>query len=84
MTSQITVNDRARIFSDLKELVAFNSVHGRPELADASHAAADWVAAALQDGVEKAEIYEYLAAMAQDMGAPGFDDRYGWGYLDRP
>ena len=42
------------------------------------------IAAALQDGVEKAEIPEYLAALAQDMGAPGFDDRYGWGYLEMP
>ena len=42
------------------------------------------IAAALQSGVEKVEIYEYLAAMAQDMGAPGFDDRYGWGYLEMP
>lgn len=42
------------------------------------------IAAALQSGVEKAEIYEYLAALAQDMGAPGFDDRYGWGYLEMP
>ena len=42
------------------------------------------IAAALQDGVEKAEIYEYLASLAQDMGEPGFDDRYGWGYLEIP
>ena len=42
------------------------------------------IAAALQDGVEKAEIYEYLASLAQDMGEPGFDDRYGWGYLAIP
>ena len=42
------------------------------------------IAAALQDGVEKAEIYEYLASLAQDMGEPGFDDRYGWGYLEMP
>ncbi|NLF31146.1 MAG: dipeptidase [Planctomycetes bacterium] len=49
MTPQITVTDRERIFTDLKELVSFNSVHGRPELADACHAAADWVARALQE-----------------------------------
>lgn len=42
------------------------------------------IAAALQDGVEKAEISEYLASLAQDMGEPGFDDRYGWGYLEIP
>ena len=42
------------------------------------------IAAALQSGTEKTQIPEYLAAMAQDMGAPGFDDRYGWGYLEIP
>ena len=42
------------------------------------------IAAALQSGVEKAQIPEYLAAMARDMGEPGFDDRYGWGYLAIP
>ena len=42
------------------------------------------IAAALLSGVEKAQIPEYLAAMARDMGAPGFDDRYGWGYLEIP
>ena len=42
------------------------------------------IAAALQIGMEKTQIPEYLAAMAQDMGAPGFDDRYGWGYLEIP
>ena len=42
------------------------------------------IAAALQSGVEKAEIYEYLATLARDMGDPGFDDRYGWGYLETP
>ena len=42
------------------------------------------IAAALLSGVEKAQIPESLAAMAQDMGEPGFDDRYGWGYLEIP
>lgn len=42
------------------------------------------IAAALQSGVEKAHIPEYLASMAQDMGDPGFDDRYGWGFLNVP
>ena len=42
------------------------------------------IAAALQSGVEKTQILEYLASMAQDMGEPGFDDRYGWGYLEMP
>ena len=42
------------------------------------------IAAALHSGVEKTEIPEYLAAMARDMGEPGFDDRYGWGYLEIP
>ena len=42
------------------------------------------IAAALHSGVEKTEIPEDLAAMARDMGEPGFDDRYGWGYLEIP
>ena len=42
------------------------------------------IAAALQSGADAAQIPESLAAMAQDMGEPGFDDRYGWGYLDIP
>ena len=42
------------------------------------------IAAALQSGVEKTQILEYLASMAQDLGEPGFDDRYGWGYLEMP
>ena len=39
-------------------------------------------AAALQDGVEPSQIAAYLAAMAQDMGEPGYDGRFGWGYLE--
>ena len=42
------------------------------------------IAAALHSGVEPTMIPEYLAAMAQDMGDPGHDDRYGWGYLEIP
>ena len=42
------------------------------------------IAAALQSGADAAQIPESLAAMAQDMGEPGFDDRYGWGYLEIP
>ena len=42
------------------------------------------IAAALQSGVEKTQILEYLASMALDMGEPGFDDWYGWGYLEIP
>ena len=42
------------------------------------------IAAALQDGMEPSLITEHLAAMAQDMGEPGYDDRYGWGYLEIP
>ena len=40
------------------------------------------IAAALQDGIEPSMITEHLAAMAQDMGEPGYDGRYGWGYLE--
>ena len=39
------------------------------------------IAAALQSGVEPPRISEHLAAMARDMGDPGQDDRFGWGYL---
>lgn len=39
------------------------------------------IAAALKSGVESADIIEYLAALAQDMGDPGYDGRFGWGYL---
>ncbi len=40
------------------------------------------IAAALQDGMEPAQIDEYLAGMASDMGTPGRDDRFGWGYVE--
>lgn len=40
------------------------------------------IAAALHDGVEPSRISEYLAALAQDMGDPGYDHRFGWGYLE--
>ena len=40
------------------------------------------IAAVLQGGVEPSQIFEHLAAMAQDMGDPGYDDRFGWGYLE--
>ena len=40
------------------------------------------IASALHSGVEPSKITEYLAAMAQDMGDPGYDDRFGWGYLE--
>ena len=40
------------------------------------------IAAALSNGMESSQILEYLAEEAQDMGDPGYDDRYGWGYLE--
>ena len=40
------------------------------------------IAAALQSGVEPSQIPEHLAGMAQDMGEPGYDHRYGWGFLE--
>ena len=40
--------------------------------------------AALQGGVDAAQISEHLASQSRDMGDPGFDDRYGWGYLPTP
>ena len=40
------------------------------------------IAAALRGGVEPSGISEYLAAMAMDMGDPGYDERFGWGYLE--
>ena len=42
------------------------------------------IAAALQSGVEPSQVSEYLASMALDMGENGFDDRFGWGYLETP
>lgn len=42
------------------------------------------IAAALQSGVESSLISEYLADLAQDMGEPGYDGRFGWGYLETP
>lgn len=58
MTDTITVNDRERIFKDLSELVSFNSVHGNPALVDASHAAADWVVAALREHGLETELID--------------------------
>ncbi|MDY3730757.1 MAG: S8/S53 family peptidase [Candidatus Choladocola sp.] len=40
------------------------------------------IAAALSNGMEPSQILEYLTAEAQDMGEPGYDERYGWGYLE--
>lgn len=40
------------------------------------------IVAALQSGVEPSQIPDHLAAMTQDMGEPGYDHRYGWGYLE--
>ena len=40
--------DRERIFTELSELVRFNSVHGDPALVDEANAAAGWVEKALQ------------------------------------
>ena len=40
------------------------------------------IAAALQSGVEPSQIPDHLAGMAQDMGDPGHDHRYGWGFLE--
>lgn len=40
------------------------------------------IAAALQSGVEPSRISEHLSGLAQDMGEPGYDDRFGWGYLE--
>lgn len=40
------------------------------------------IAAALHDGVEPSGVCQYLAALAQDMGDPGYDHRFGWGYLE--
>ena len=42
------------------------------------------IAAALSNGMEPSQIPEYLEEKAQDMGDPGYDDRYGWGYLKIP
>lgn len=42
------------------------------------------IAAALQSGVESSWISEYLADLTQDIGEPGHDGRFGWGYLETP
>ena len=42
------------------------------------------IAAALQSGVESSRISEYLADLTQDIGEPGHDGRFGWGYLETP
>lgn len=42
------------------------------------------IAAALQSGVESSRISEYLADLTQDIGEPGHDRRFGWGYLETP
>ena len=38
----------------------------------------------LQDGNDPLLITEHFADMTQDMGEPGYDDWYGWGYLETP
>ena len=37
-----------------------------------------------QDGNDPLLITEHFADMTQDMGEPGYDDWYGWGYLETP
>lgn len=46
--------------------------------------ASGMIAAALQRGVEKTALLDCLAVQVQDMGAPGYDSRFGWGYLAVP
>ena len=67
------------------EAVAFCARGDWDDDKGSSYAAArvsGFIAAALQGGVEASGISEYLASMAQDMGAPGYDQRFGWGYLE--
>lgn len=40
------------------------------------------IARLLQDGTDRAQLSDRLADMAQDLGEPGRDDRFGWGYLE--
>ena len=42
------------------------------------------IAAALQNGMERSEIESILQSSAKDMGEPGPDGRFGWGYLEMP
>ena len=42
------------------------------------------IAGALQSGVKPAEVSDFLASTALDMGETGFDNRFGWGYLETP
>lgn len=40
------------------------------------------IASALQNGMERFEIESILQSAAKDMGEPGPDGRFGWGYLE--
>lgn len=51
-------NDRDEIFSQLKALVSFNSVHGQPELKDETVGAAKWVEDAFCDAGFSVEAIE--------------------------
>ena len=44
--------------------------------------AAALAARLLLEGVKPEDIVTELQALAQDMGAPGYDTTYGWGYLE--
>ena len=50
--------DRDRIFSQLKKLVSFNSVHGDPELKDQTQGASEWVKDALTEAGFAVEAIE--------------------------
>lgn len=53
----MTSTSREKIFTELSELVGFNSVHGDPNLAEQHRGAADWTAAALREqGLQVEEI----------------------------
>ena len=45
---QSVTEDRQRIFEQLSELIAFNSVHNEPALQEDTRAAASWVSKALE------------------------------------
>ena len=44
--------------------------------------AAALAARLLMDGAERADVVPQLQRLARDLGAPGYDTTYGWGYLE--
>ncbi|WKD58681.1 M20/M25/M40 family metallo-hydrolase [Corynebacterium caspium] len=56
----ISTDSRTTIFNQLSQLVAFNSVHGDPALADQAAGAAQWVVTALEESPIEFEVSSHL------------------------